>query len=38
MVRVKAPGPTPKAEDRLPPGGIRQEALAAMAARVAGKE
>ena len=38
MVTVKAPVPSTKAVDRAPPAGIRQEALAAMAARVAGKE
>ena len=38
MVTVKAPDPSTKAVDRFPPVGIRQEALAAMAARVAGKE
>ena len=35
---VKAPDPSAKAVDRFPPVGIRQEALAAMAAQVAGKE
>jgi len=38
LVTVKAPVPSTKAVDRAPPAGIRQEALAAMAARVAGKE
>jgi hypothetical protein len=38
LVAVKAPAPSARAVDRFPPTGIRQEALAAMAARVAGKE
>jgi hypothetical protein len=38
LATVKAPVPSTKAVDRVPPAGIRQEALAAMAARVAGKE
>jgi hypothetical protein len=38
LATVKAPEPSTKAVDRVPPVGIRQEALAAMAARVAGKE
>lgn len=36
MVTLNASGPPPKAVERLPPGGMRQVALAAMAARVAG--
>ena len=37
VVMVRAPGPRTRAVDRLPPGGIRQEALAAMVAITRGK-